>query len=384
MDIEYRTYEPGDEAGLTDAFNFPFSRGGLMRTPARVRWRYVTPPRAKPGEIQVAYDKDAGKIAGAVYSTIGEYQFDGVPHRTGSINDVGTLPEYTGHGIGRKLMEQAVAFMRGEGCEYSALSADPKGFPRSKLYIPLGWKDVFKEQVWLSVIGTRPRTKLGTLLSPTFPALLASRAIRSLRIHRIAMRLANLGIKARIALPWHGSGLDRALSRQIWHFHEAVAPRQMDGFVHFSLDDWIYFREKPCAIDLWPVYAVITRNGEVAGYANFMKQRMSRVFGMRFPIGFGREFLVDHAITDDPVVLADVYTLLAGKIWEAAIRDSCFALVYLLAPNDTRVARAFKTLGYLHVPAGVFMVNNLHDPGAPLPLLTRPFLVDPADNFGYP
>jgi hypothetical protein len=236
----------------------------------------------------------------------------------------------------------------------------------------------------MSLIGTRPRSKIGTLISPMFPALLASRAMRECRIHRLAARLAHLGIEARIALPWHGGGLDRALSRQLWQFHESVLPRQMDGFTRIPFDDWIYFREKPCAIDLWPVYAVITKNGEIAGYTCFVKQRMTKIYGMRFPIGFGREFLVDHAIASDLCVLADVYTLLAGKIWEAAIQDSCLAMVYILAPNDTRVSRAFKTLGFLRVPAGVFMVNDLRNPEASLPPLKRPFLVDPADNFGYP
>ena len=384
MDIQYRTYEPGDEIGLTDAFNLPFSRGGLLRTPARVKWRYITPSTAKPEEIQIAFDMDKGKIAGVVYSTIGEYQFDGVQHRTGSINDVGTLPEYAGHGISRKLMEQAVAFMQAEGCDYGVLSADSRGFPRSKLYIPLGWRDYFIEQIWISVIGTRPRTKIGTLLSPAFPALLASRAIRSLRLRKLAERLARAGIEARIALPWHGGGLDRALSRQIWRFHEAVTPRQMDGCTRISLDEWIHFREKPIATDLWPVYAVITNHGEIAGYGSFMKQRMAKIFGMRFPVAFGREFIVDETFTRDASLLADVNTLLAGKIWEAAIRDRCIALVYMLAPNDTRPARAFKTLGFLHVAASVFMVNDLQNPGAPLPPLGRPFIVDPADNYGYP
>ncbi|HME55872.1 MAG TPA: hypothetical protein VKM55_26960 [Candidatus Lokiarchaeia archaeon] len=30
------------------------------------------------------------------------------------------------------------------------------------------------------------------------------------------------------------------------------------------------------------------------------------------------------------------------------------------------------------------MVNNLQNQDAPLPPLKRPFILDPADNFGYP
>jgi predicted GNAT family acetyltransferase len=315
---------------------------------------------------------------------VDQYQFNGVDCRTGGINDVGTLPGYGGKGIGRKLMEQAVAFMKAEGCEYSVLSADPRGFPRSKLYLPLGWKDYFMEQVWVSIIGSSYASKLAPLLLPFVPALFTSRFIRETRICQIAKKLARHGIEARLALPYRDAGLDRALSRQLWRFHEAVAPRQLDGYTRFPIDDWIYFRERPIARDLWPVYAVITKKGEIAGYASFMRQRMTRTMGMRFPIGFAREFLVDHSIASDAGVVADAYMLLAGKAWEAAIKDACLALVYVISPNDKHLVWALKALGFFHVPGGMFMVNPLGQPGSSLPPLTRPFFVNPGENFGYP
>nr|MDO8111314.1 GNAT family N-acetyltransferase [Candidatus Sigynarchaeota archaeon] len=387
MDIQYRTYEPGDEAGLADAFNLPFQGlgGGFLRTPARVRWRYVSRPGADPREIQVAVDKDSGKIAGAVYSTIETYQFAGVPCRTGAINDVGTLPAYLGRGIGRKLMAQAMDFMKSARCEYSVLSADTHGFPRERLYLPAGYQDYFRESVWISIIDPGTASVLVPLMLPAIPALWISFATRRLRVHRIAKTLADQGIAATIPVPVHGGGLDLHVSREIWRFHEAVAPRQMDGYTRFPLDDWIYFREKPMTHDMLPVYAILRDGKKLIGYANFIRQWIyisgTRV---RFPFAFIREVLVDHSAFDDAWMLAAAYALLAGTIWQAAAKNRCLALLCFTSPKYACLARALKALGFFHAQDGTFMVNPLSGQGSTLPPLRRPFHVNPGENFAYP
>jgi GNAT superfamily N-acetyltransferase len=386
--IIYRTYEPGDEEhGLVEAFNLPFQGlgGGYLRTPKRIRWRYIDEPGAKPGEINVAVDGDTGKIVSAVYGTIEHYQFDGVQKKVGAINDVGTIPGYTGKGIARKLLVQAHAFMEAEECEFSVLSADANGFPRSRLYLPLGYQDFFKEGMYTSILGNDPSHRLLPALVALQPALTFSWMARSARIASIKRRLAQLDVAVQQVVPKRDGLAPVRLSREIWAFHERVAPRQYDGATSISLDAWVHFREHPVGMDLAPVYVVIKMGGKIVGYSVFLPNWIhSFKTGMKFKLASGHEFLVNHAVSHDPSIIADLYTLLAEESGAAADAASCLAMIFLLTPGDRPLERAFKTARFLNFPRGAFMIKPLGSNGPNIPCTSKIFLSGPGESFAYP
>ncbi|MHA1511278.1 MAG: hypothetical protein ACTSRX_06100, partial [Promethearchaeota archaeon] len=77
MEIEYRTYNSGDEKGLAELFNISFhgSGFGFLRTPNEILWRYVNRPGSSFEEIRIALDKQSGKIIGSVFCVIEEIYF---------------------------------------------------------------------------------------------------------------------------------------------------------------------------------------------------------------------------------------------------------------------------------------------------------------------
>jgi GNAT superfamily N-acetyltransferase len=274
MEIEYRHFKPGDENGLAEVFNLSFQSlgGGFLRTPKSFSWRYINRPGGMADEIQLAVDINSGRIVGNVCSTIEHQVYSGQQIKTGAINDVAVLPEYRKYGIARRLMDQAIEFMEKQGCEISVLCADAKGHPRSKLYLPLGWQDYTPLEIWYRLIDYNLfcRYVPGALM--TIPPYLLTRPIYWLRSQHILNKCRKYGFDFVDFTYTPNNPESTSLSRRLMILFNTCCPRHFEGHTHYSLDEWIYFREQPLIRDFLPTYSIVTFHGDPIGFVSFCRQ----------------------------------------------------------------------------------------------------------------
>jgi GNAT superfamily N-acetyltransferase len=394
MCIEYRTYEKGDGKDLADVFNISFQSlgGGLLRTPETVVWRYLKKPHGKASEINIAYDTQVKKIVGAVYCTLEKNIFGGQQYLSGAVNDVSVLPNNGGKGIARKLMEQACTFMETEGCEISVLCADPRGFPRSKLYVPMGWEDLVDQNIMFNFANFGTGIKYLPGFAPLYPASMLSRFMirRNYLSAEKRAKLCNPINTITIQPSFEGKKYNfnfPNLSRHLLSFFNSIMPVQMNGAVHIDYEEWHHFRENPILKGLVPTYVVLFKDGKVIGFASFLRQWIyAAKLGIRFPLAFMREFVIDDRAVQDDHQRADLYTLLAGKIWEAATQRKCIAVIYNIDKNHTRLNRALKYLGFFSFSGSVYMVNYLNSSQIKSDITSqkKPINVNPSEYASFP
>jgi ribosomal protein S18 acetylase RimI-like enzyme len=99
-------------------------------------------------ETFFAYDPDgcliaekAGKPVGMIVAT--------AYHECGFLGELIVLPEYRGHGIGGRLMKQAMDYLRGRGCRSLYLDGDTPAVP---LYERLGFKTICRSLRFLGEV----------------------------------------------------------------------------------------------------------------------------------------------------------------------------------------------------------------------------------------
>ena len=254
MNLEFRTYQPGDEAGLAETFNraFQMNGGGFLRTSKSILYQYVNRPHGKPEEIQVAYDKDAQKVVGCVFATAERFIFGGKLYYVGSINDVSTLPEYTGQGIARKLMLQSIAFMEQENCDFSSLTADPNGYARKKMYLPMGWRDYQKEKSYVNLMSARSLIKHIPIAILVGPAIFFKEVFYRMRIQHLAKQLQEKGISCQIFHPNKKMGYNFKNIREIYHFIERVGHQNQDGKIEVDEENGNIGENAPLSKDCYP------------------------------------------------------------------------------------------------------------------------------------
>lgn len=393
MDIEYRTYEPGDESGLADVFNYAFQSngGGFLRTPKSITWRYRNRPGGKPQEIVLAVDKDKQKIVSCLYATIEHYFFQGQCYTVGSINDVGTLPSYTGQGISKKLMARAIDFMASEGCDYSALVADPNGHPRKKIYSPAGYEDYCKQVVWFNFTNPVSAVRYLPPFLPLFPALAVRRGISAIWTKFGLDRLKTQGIIFKIFHPDITGSLQMGtkLGHQLCRLLHDAGTRQYDAFEPFEWDEWRYFRVRPNQRGLYPSFAVAFHNEEPVGFTSLTRQWMYVVkAGIHFPLAFMRDIVVDHAAIGGKVgvsLINDIYTGLAMSISTAAYQRRCGMVVINSTPTFRLWNRGMRAAGVIEVPAyGTFMLKRMKSDLLLPPKTGRPVVISSGESFCSP
>ncbi|GAJ17569.1 unnamed protein product, partial [marine sediment metagenome] len=111
---------------------------GIVRTSEEWSWRYAKSPYFEPEMIQIAEDVEKNKIVGAIHvNLVEDIIFNSKNYLIGDINDVSCHPDYIRNGIATNLMEMAMEYMKKRNCDLSILTADYKGFARSKIYLKL-------------------------------------------------------------------------------------------------------------------------------------------------------------------------------------------------------------------------------------------------------
>ncbi|MBI4361821.1 MAG: GNAT family N-acetyltransferase [Euryarchaeota archaeon] len=141
-DIEYGTLRMEEIPRVVQVINAAFTTNmaAIRRDEAEWRWRYLHHPGFQMGGCPVA--RMDGHAIGCVMVSEMEMVLDR-PRKVGLIDDVSTLPAARGRGVARRMMNQAIDYMRSRGCEATALYADPHGVARD-LYLDLGYRDLHR------------------------------------------------------------------------------------------------------------------------------------------------------------------------------------------------------------------------------------------------
>jgi predicted N-acetyltransferase YhbS len=360
MEIEYRTYNSGDEKGLAEVFNISFhgSGTGFLRTPNEILWRYVNRPGSNFEEIRIALDKQSGKIIGSVFCVIEEIYFNEKSYKIGSINDVVVLPKYQKFGIANELMKQSLKFMRSQKCNLSSLVADPKGHARKKLYIPLGWQDFEKFQIFLK---TNLRLlKYFPILFPFTPVLLFHEIHDYFKLQQIKKKLTKLNYDIKIIHSNENPSVSSKYSNQLLKLFNMETKRQFNGFNHFTEELWNHFREKPIREGMFPTYILIFKNKKLIGFGSFLRQWMYfEKFGFRIPLAIVREMIIDKSMILKRENLQDIYKFLILSMLKASKERKCAVTLFTIASKNRFSNTILKKLHFNKINGGVFMINPL-------------------------
>ncbi|MHA1561518.1 MAG: GNAT family N-acetyltransferase [Promethearchaeota archaeon] len=360
MEIEYRTYNSGDEKGLAELFNISFhgSGFGFLRTPNEILWRYVNRPGSSFEEIRIALDKQSGKIIGSVFCVIEEIYFNGKSYKIGSINDVAVLPKYRKFGIANELMKQALKFMNSQKCNLSSLVADPKGHARKKLYIPLGWQDFETFQVFL-----KPNLLLVKFLPIIFPftsVLLFHEMYNYFKLQRIKKKLTKLKYDVKIIHSNENPSLSLKYSSKLRKIFNTASKQQFNGFNHITKELWHHFREKPIREGMIPTYILIFKNKRLIGFVSFLRQWIYfEKYGFRIPLAIVREMIIDHSNISNIQNLRYLYNFLILSMLKAAKDRKCAVTLFTIASKNRYSNTILKNLHFNKINGGVFMINSL-------------------------
>jgi GNAT superfamily N-acetyltransferase len=390
--LVYRHFQPGDEVGLANVFNHAFQGlgGGFLRTPKQILWRYMQRPDADPREIQIAEDPITRQIVGSVYATIEHYRFNGQTYKVGAINDVGTLPDYGGRGIGRKLIAQAIKFMEDAQCSYSIMSADPTGHPRAKIYSPAGYQDFIREIVCVGVGNLLQFFRYLPISIPLIPAIALRSLVYTIQWKQLQKKLSRMGYSIEIIHPFRSMGLTKQKSEQIRQAVNRIGVKQLNGFEPFNVAQWHHIRETAPSIGFRPSYVLIWNKNykdsgpRLIGIGSFLRQWFySCMLGIHAPVGLNRELLLEQEEGIDVENYNILNEALAAGLIQAAKERDCVALVQTITGGYKTYIRNAKKAGYFSFLGGVCMLKAIKAPALPN-LGKKPFFTSPGENFGAP
>ena len=360
MEIKYRTYEAGDEVELSQLFNicFHYSGAGFSRTPKNILWRYLDCPGGKAEEIQIAIDTETHKIIGAIFCPIEDLIFNDKHFKTGSVNDVAVLPKYQGKGIAKELLQRSIDFMINEGCQISSLIADPKGHARSHLYLPFGWQDIVKIEVFvnlnISILRYFP------VIFPYTPFLILNRIKHLLGLKKLERKLLRLNIQAKIIHTKGNNPIPKELSEIFRCMYNDNSKRNFNGLVNVSKEYWKHFRENTISTGSEPTYIVLYRNQEIIGFSSFTRQwfQLEKI-GFRLPLAITREFIIDRSKfrNFDNYILTSSF--LVEKTIEASRERNCSTLLLSVSDQNRILNSILRNKRLFRFPGAVVMYKNL-------------------------
>ncbi len=360
MGIEYRTYNSGDEEELAQLFNICFhdSGTGFLRTPKSILWRYLNRPGGKPEEIQIAVDSENKKIVGSISCPIENLIFNNEPFKAGSINDVAVLPNYRGMGIAKKLLQRTIDFMKSENCKISSLIADPKGHARSHIYLPYGWQDIVKIEVWVKL--NLLILRYFPVIFPLAPALLFNRLKHKLSLKKLERKLLKLNFKVKIIHPENNIPIPKEESEIYRCMLNDNSKKYFNGFVEILKDDWEHFRENTLLTSLAPTYVVLYKNQEIIGFSTFTRQWFYlEKIGFRIPLAITREFIIDRRLFSNSNEFILTSSFLVEKTIEASNNRNCSALLFSVSAQNKILNSILRSKRLLHHSGGVLMYKNL-------------------------
>ncbi|MHA1264412.1 MAG: GNAT family N-acetyltransferase [Candidatus Helarchaeota archaeon] len=147
MEFVYRTFKDRDVSGILKNYMAAFCKSRFCQPSSRAFWEWKYGPKRPnydPEGYQICEYK--GKIVGTIMTTLRTMKFDNTIYKVAGIDDVATCPVLERRGIGKRLMENAIQFMKDRHVDLSILSADPRGHAK-KIY----WRAGYQYTTYLSV-----------------------------------------------------------------------------------------------------------------------------------------------------------------------------------------------------------------------------------------
>ncbi|MHA1732498.1 MAG: GNAT family N-acetyltransferase [Promethearchaeota archaeon] len=381
--LVYRNYQPGDERDLADVFNRAFQTNGAgnVRTTSWQAWRYPGRPGFDPRHVNVCEDPATGRVVGQVASEVKTVLIRGKPVPMGAINDVSVDPKYARRGIARRLLDMANDFFRERGVKFSSLDADPNGHARARLYVPDGYRDFVK------VRGLVQFPSLGQFLLRDNPLFLAASPVIAVAkyLKRLARRVQDRGHRGDYPVEVRDTSTSKRGGRDFWRAWREVGARYYEWFEPVDLEYWKWQRERVPAHDFRPTHVIVRdgAGGIVAGASLTIQTIYSFRYHFRLRTGIVKDFFVDSRLMpSEPDVVDALTSEFLANLVKGAARRRCSLLIYSCPANDPFALRAFRRVGYIPVPAGVFMVKEHGDEVLEPP--ERPLFIATNETCGFP
>lgn len=401
--ILFRNYKQGDEQGLAEVFNYGFQQNGFgdLKTAKAVRWRYIDNPYFEPENINIAEDKVTGKIVGSIMGTIEPYYIGGKKHIFGSINDVCTFPGYNGRGIAKNLLKMAINYFYKKGADFSSLSADPHGFPRSRIYIPAGYADMHKLYAIIHITNYKTIMKNIPGMAMFLPALSLYKISPYLTnfkyrdaIKRLNYRLKKEDKSKKYSVEiLHGTATEEYRRR----FNE-VGLRQYDCFRPFTQEEWVWMRKKGLTKRTKPTQTVIrdNRTDQIIGGTILGTNIMQGVkLGLKIRLSAVKDVFVDEKFISESInpkkeaplrrkvvdEIKEVYRILFSSTVTASEERESFVTLFMTGNDFVNACWGAIHSGFMMVPAGTHMVRQMKA-DLPYPKLKKPFYLDPGEEYG--
>lgn len=131
-----RTYQPGDETGLSRVYG---ASDLGMDSPQTVREKIIGHPCFSHDRVFVV--EHAGGVVGTAAAWV-NLSDPGV----GYLHMVGTLPEHRGKGLGKALVIAAIEYTRNEGLWAQRLDTDDFRESAIRLYLDLGYYPLYMDE----------------------------------------------------------------------------------------------------------------------------------------------------------------------------------------------------------------------------------------------
>lgn len=400
--IIFRNYKPGDEIGLSNVFNVAFQQngGGFLQTPKIFHWRYIQFPDYEPRQINVAEDKETGELVGLIVGTGINYRFGNREYKFGVINDVSTLPGYTKRGIADNLMKMALNYFYDLGVDFSSLSADPRGFPRTKIYIPLGYKDIEKEDFMIQFTDLRAISRQLPFFIPVLPAI----SIFTLPyvFSAIKNKFLNLNktmakINTKMGTEYSVEIINFGATEEFRKRQNQISNEYFEGYHHYTKEEWIWCRVKvPTKLHLPSQIAIRDKSGEiVAGSTITSKNMYSVKLGLKFRIGIIKIKFVDEgkikqnlqkkiqspSKREIQTEIGRIYKLLLMATIKASIFRKNAFIMTVVGSKYRNFHWAFSQMGGFRFFGGTHMIREMKE-NVRYPRKTKPFYFDPGEELG--
>lgn len=356
VQIEYRHYKKGDDQQLAHLFNIAFQQNGagFSRTEEIWNWRYVQSPSFEPEMCHLAVDIDNNKIVGAVYSNLIEKRkIKGKEYLIGEINDVSCHPAYGKRGIATNLMNMAINYMEKKGVDFSMLAADYNGFPRKKIYLKLGYKDIERERAFIQCANIAYLIRQFPLLLPVLPILFIMTFIPRL-LNRI--RIRNTSFFDDVKYGIYHSEKHKEYRKAVNH----LMSQQFSGFRKYSEEKFQWARVKVPESRKKPSYIFITKDGKIIGGSAITIARIySKEFKFNISMGLIHEIFLDEKIFKNRRNLHLGYIYLLDRILKA-ISQRKGSLMFYQAPEKIKPLHwAFNSLLFVKVMGAAVMIRKM-------------------------
>ncbi len=380
VNITYRHYNEGDEKQLAHLFVDAFQMTGISRidTESKWHWRYPSDPDFEPEMIQIAEDSENDRLVGMVIvNRVERVLFNSNEYLVGDVNDVSTDPRYTRQGIAKKLMEMAFSYMQSRDCDYSILTADPKGFPREKIYLKMGYEDVEHGYATIGFPYFLKFIKDNPLLSPALPIFVTlnygGRFLNRLRI--------------KLDSSFRNFSYEIVHNNRHWEVMDVInriLSKNYTGFYPYDRKIYRWMRINVPNKDYEPTYVLIKKNGVTIGGGTLTSSLLC-LKKLKFKFGFSllHEIYLDKSYFMNKRDLHFGYLYLIDKILKATVQRKEGVFIYLSTKSDVDLRRAFTSIGLLQHPMEVIMLKAMKS-GLSIPKFEKPLYCPTYLSMGLP